>query len=279
MVPSLLKWRSKAVLNRLKQNYKEASQASEIDFDKVEEFLHSFLERKTSHPETGQNPAFAYCPKLTARPFWSETDSELTALVYHSLRSHEQAIKQEYLKVVANNTVSMNDIDTGKGHLKANSWKNIKLGDLTSFPDYAKKEFPQTLAALEPFKHRIFSAELIVMEPDTVLPPHTDATNAYLVCHLGLEVKKNCGLQVHREIREFHEGDIIFFDQSYVHSAWNKGDDTRANLLITFFHPEISEQEIILIREFMHRIKKQALIFSPLMLIEYGFLKLFSRKP
>ena len=114
------------------------------------------------------------------------------------------------------------------------------------------------------------------MEPDTVLPPHTDTTNAYLVCHLGILVEDNCGIQVDRQIREFHEGDIIFFDQSYPHSAWNKGSTSRTNLFITFYHPEITKEERELIQLFIQKTKFQVLMFLPFLLFEYGFMKLFS---
>lgn len=275
IVPSILKWRSKAVLEKLKKEF--SGKDANIDFEKAEGFLNSFLNRDTRNKETGQRPAFAYCPKLTARPFWNPEDDPLIKLIFDSLREHENEIRNEYLTTVADKKIQAGEIRTGKYFLKPNSWRNIPLGGLNGFNQQAQQDFPKTLAALDKFKDRIFSAEFIVMEADTTLPPHTDATNAYLVCHLGLQVEENCGVQVDKKLCEFHQGDIIFFDQSYPHSAWNKGINPRSNLLITFFHPEITKEERELIQLFIQRIKVQCLIFAPLLLIQYGALKFFSK--
>lgn len=273
LVPSILKWRAKVVLKRLKKSTLESSQ---VDFEKAEGLLNSFLTRETRNNETGQRPAFAYCPKLTAKPFWEKEDAALLGKISALLSENFLEIKDEYNQGLRSNLTPL-EIDSGKDFLEKNSWKNINLGGLGEFNEQAIKNYPKTVSVLNEFKESIFSSEFIVMEPDTVLPPHTDATNAYLVCHMGLDVGDNCGLRVHRETRDFHEKDIIFFDQSFVHSAWNKGSKTRVNLLITFFHPEINQQEQQLIQVFVEKIKRQCIIFLPLLLVEYAFLKLFSK--
>jgi len=275
LVPRTLKWRSKVVINQLKGKYDKTG--SNINFEKAEGFLNSFLNRDTRNIRTGQRPAFAYCPKLTSRPFWIAEDDQLIKLIQDALKENESAIREEYLNCVMEKKVQAGEIRTGKYLLKPDSWRNIPLGGINGFSKQAQKDFPKTLQAIDGFKEKIFSVEFIVMEPDTVLPPHTDATNAYLACHLGLQVGSSCGIQVDSQICEFHQGDIIFFDQSYPHSAWNKGSSSRSNLLVTFFHPEISREEIELIQLFIQKIKFQCLLFSPLLLVEYGFLKLFSR--
>lgn len=275
LVPSILKWRSHAVMKQLKKQYDKSG--SNIDFEKAEGFLNSFLNRDTRNEATGQRPAFAYCPKLTARPFWNAEDDPLIKQIHDALMQNESFIREEFLSTVKEKNIEAGEIRTGKYFLKPNSWRNIPLGGLNGFNQRAQQDFPLTLKALDGFKERIFSAEFIVMEPDTTLPPHTDATNAYLVCHLGLQVEDNCGVQVDKQIREFHEGDIIFFDQSYPHSAWNKGSVSRSNLLITFFHPEITKEERELIQLFIKKIKVQCMFFAPFLLVEYGLMKLFSK--
>ncbi len=273
-IPSILKWRANAVMQKLKKQYDKPG--SNIDFEKAEGFLNSFLNRDTKNEATGQRPAFAYCPKLTARPFWKPEDDPLIKQIHDALKQNESIIREEYVNTIKEKNIQALEIDSGKYFLEPNAWRNIHIEDLVGTNKQAQQDFPLTLQALSSFKERIFSAEFIVMEPDTTLPPHTDATNAYLVCHLGLQVEDNCGVQVDRQICEFHEGDIIFFDQSYPHSAWNKGSTSRSNLLITFFHPEITKEERELIQLFIQKLKAQVLLFSPLLLVEYGLMKLFS---
>jgi aspartyl/asparaginyl beta-hydroxylase (cupin superfamily) len=280
IVPNLLKWRAKSVFNKVKNQLteNEKEKAKKINFDKMEGLLNSFLTRETSDPSTGQSPAYAFCPQLTARPFWKKEDSELTELLHKTLEKNADTIRQEYSKARDEKNIDIRDIKTGRELLGENHWKNVPLGGRRGFTEEAQEKFPKTIEMLKSFQSRIFSAEFIVMEPDTELPPHTDATNTYLVAHLGMFVEKNCGVQVHKQIVEFNEGDIIFFDQSYPHSAWNKGTQTRTNLLITFFHPEMTEEELDLIDLVTHKIKIQGLLLAPFMLIEYGILRLFSKK-
>lgn len=271
LIPRLIKWQAKSTLNKLQRQYSSNAQTN-VDFEKAHGLLDSFLSRETANTLTGQNPAYAYCPKLKAKPFWGKGDSPMLTLVDKQLREHFEIIQKEYRDAAGE--VQAKSIATGRRFLDEGQWKNIALGSLGNFTEQAKTIYPKTIAALEPFKDRIFSAEFIVMAPDTALPPHTDATNTYIVCHLGLGTHENCGVQVDKEIREVYEGDVIFFDQSYPHSAWNKGSKPRVNLLITLFHPDMTNEENKMIQQFVARLRLRCLFLSPLILIEYALLRL-----
>jgi hypothetical protein len=270
LFPSSLKWLARRTLLQLKENNNNAS----VDFGKAEGLLESLLTRQTENPVTQQRPTHALCPGLTARPVWESKDHPLLLLFEKKLAGNVDIFKQEYVQANQQGHYART-INTGKGYLPENSWQNIRLGNFGNYPKNIRALFPQTISLLESFGKRIFSAEFIIMEVDTSLPPHTDATNAYLVCHLGLDVPENCGVQVKDCLIDFHQGDLIFFDQSFVHSAWNKGERSRVNLLLTFFHPDISDQEVELLYNYIQVLQKKALVFSPVILTEYLFLKLF----
>ncbi len=274
IIPSSLAWLARRLFKKLK----DRGHHPDVDYAKAEGLLESFLKRETKDFKTGQQPTHALCPGIQAKPFWQNHDAPLIDQLSSDLKARLGVCQQEYQAASAKKEGSLTQsINTGEQFLEKDLWLNYKLGQLGNYSDEAKELFPQTIAMLEKYQSRIFSAEFIVMESDTTLPPHTDATNAYLVAHLGLDVPANCGVQVDKHIVDFAEGDVIFFDQSYVHSAWNKGDRTRTNLLITFFHPDISDKEISLLLLFLNKLQKQALVLSPFIFIEYSVRYLFQK--
>lgn len=261
----------------------EANKTQSIhSFEKAESLLESWLSRETRNEQTQQQPTHALCAFLTPKPIWEAEDSPLLAHIQSLLRENTALIANEFSQALESAEASahqknlIKNINTGKGFLEKDTWRNVQLGSLGNYSTKIKTLFPNTIALLEPLGQRIFSAEFIVMEADTKLPPHTDATNAYLVAHLGLIVPDNCGLQVKDKLCDFHQGEVIFFDQSFVHSAWNKGESRRVNLLLTIFHPELNDTEVRLLIDFISFLQKRAFIFSPIILSEYAVLKFFA---
>ncbi len=75
------------------------------------------------------------------------------------------------------------------------------------------------------------------------IPPHTGVLNARLICHLPLIVPPGCGFKVGGETREWKEGELLVFDDSVEHEAWNDGDSDRIILIFDIWRPELSAQE------------------------------------
>jgi len=61
--------------------------------------------------------------------------------------------------------------------------------------------------------------KISVMEPGTLVRPHTGTTNARMRIHLGLSVPKGVGVRVDGEARTWVEGKCIVFDDSYASRA------------------------------------------------------------
>ncbi len=73
-----------------------------------------------------------------------------------------------------------------------------------------------------------------ILGPDTHIKPHVGYTGEVLRCHLGLIVPENCTLRVADETRAWKEGEVIVFDDTAEHEAWNKSDKARVILLLDF---------------------------------------------
>lgn len=81
------------------------------------------------------------------------------------------------------------------------------------------------------------------LSPGARIPPHTGMLNARLICHLPLIVPAGCGFRVGGETREWNEGELLVFDDTVEHEAWNRGTSDRIILIFDIWRPELSEQE------------------------------------
>jgi aspartyl/asparaginyl beta-hydroxylase (cupin superfamily)/Tfp pilus assembly protein PilF len=82
------------------------------------------------------------------------------------------------------------------------------------------------------------------LRPRTRIPPHHGMVNTRLICHLPLIVPENCGaIRVGNEAREWVEGELLIFDDSMLHEAWNDSDGERVVLLFDIWRPELTQEE------------------------------------
>ena len=81
------------------------------------------------------------------------------------------------------------------------------------------------------------------LSPGARIPPHAGMLNARLICHLPLIVPPGCGFRVGGETREWKEGQLLVFDDTVEHEAWNDGTSDRIILIFDIWRPELSEVE------------------------------------
>ena len=67
--------------------------------------------------------------------------------------------------------------------------------------------------------------------------------NARLIGHLPLIVPAGCALRVGNETREWREDEVVLFDDTIEHEAWNTSAETRVVLLFDIWRPELSDTE------------------------------------
>ena len=97
----------------------------------------------------------------------------------------------------------------------------------------------ESLPGFETEEWILFSA----LNPRSSLPPHVGPLNGILRAHLPLIVPPGCGLRVGGEDREWQEGRVLVFDDSFVHEVWNQSDQVRIVLFLNFWHPCLSQGE------------------------------------
>lgn len=86
------------------------------------------------------------------------------------------------------------------------------------------------------------------LAPRTRIPPHNGFLNTRLICHLPLRVPPECGkLRCGNETRAWQEGELLIFDDSIEHEAWNDANAERIVLLFEIWRPELDAGERALV--------------------------------
>jgi aspartyl/asparaginyl beta-hydroxylase (cupin superfamily) len=108
--------------------------------------------------------------------------------------------------------------------------------------------FPLTLKALDQvdLPHITVRAPSILfsrLSAGARIPPHHGMLNARLICHLPLIVPPGCGFRVGGETRQWRPGELLIFDDTVEHEAWNDATSDRIILIFDIWRPELDESE------------------------------------
>lgn len=82
-----------------------------------------------------------------------------------------------------------------------------------------------------------------VLAPGTHILPHTGVSNLRVVAHLPLVIPSDCALEVGGQMHAWREGELVVFDDTYEHHAWNRSPQRRIILLMDTWNPYLSPIE------------------------------------
>ena len=198
-----------------------------------------------------QQPTSFYYPRLPQIPFYDPAEFGWTAALAAAL----PAIRAETEAVMAHGDgiapyVEADPDRPNKGHalLADARWSAFHLfRNGLPIADHAAR-CPATMAALAqaPLPRIAGTAPMAlfsILAPHTHIPPHNGMLNTRLICHLPLIVPDDCRLRVGAETRDVRAGEVLLFDDSIEHEAWNDSDAPRAILLFEVWRPELTEAE------------------------------------
>ena len=95
-----------------------------------------------------------------------------------------------------------------------------------------------------------------VLAPGVRIPAHYGLDNLHVTLHIPIEVHGDCGLVVDGETRPVIDGEILIFDDTYRHGAWNLADRPRVHLVADIWHPGLTPMEIDALRFIVPSIKR-----------------------
>ena len=180
----------------------------------------------SAHKITKKNPRFFY----DANDF-----PQLKGLV-----ANFPVIKEELLQLLG----SQNEnqwLRTFPNYVESENHKAWKVFSFIffnmKFPSHAKL-CPKTANLIYSIPE-ILSCDYSYMEPQTHILPHMGYSKMVLRCHLPLVVSNEelCGIRVGDETRHWKEGELMIFDDSFDHEAWNKSDSKRVVLMFDIPNP------------------------------------------
>jgi len=148
-----------------------------------------------------------------------------------------------------------------KGLADNDDWSALFIWDYGHLVKENADLFPNTVDALEsvPLPKITDQSPMALfskLSADTHIPPHNGLLNTRLICHLPLIVPENCGaLRVGNEMREWVEGELLVFDDSIEHEAWNRSQEERVILLFEIWRPELNDEERQLVTTMLQAVK------------------------
>lgn len=198
-----------------------------------------------------QRPANYFYPGLPQRRFyerdefdWAPAVESATDAIRAELMAAlaEQGLFSPYLTHLADRPRSsaalMDDPAWSALHLFQNGEVSAELAE----------RFPTTLAAMANvplcrISVRAPSVMFSLLQPGARIDPHHGTINARLICHLPLVIPGPGALEVGGEARSWTEGELLIFDDSVQHSAWNDSDADRIVLIFDVWRPEVPESD------------------------------------
>lgn len=78
------------------------------------------------------------------------------------------------------------------------------------------------------------------LRPGSIVPPHHGPFNGRLRVHLALTGSRGCYLRVGTQIREWEDGRVLAFDDSFEHQVCHAGKEVRVVLMMNVLQPGVS---------------------------------------
>jgi aspartate beta-hydroxylase len=92
------------------------------------------------------------------------------------------------------------------------------------------------------------NAMFSALAPKTHIPPHHGETNARVVAHLPLVVPSGCRFRVGFEERQWNVGEVLVFDDTIEHEAFNDSDELRVVMIFDVWNPLLAPEERVMVK-------------------------------
>jgi len=200
------------------------------------------------------SPQLFYIRGLTEKPYYEVDEFEWA----EHLTKHSQTIKNELSAVLSSTTSDaalrpyLSQQFSGEPSLRklagSNNWSAMDLYRNGELNDDLSNSFPKTLELIQNLPcygldSSPFEVFFSVLKPKQEISKHFGESNHSLTVHLALDIPSDCYLEVAGEKRRWVENELVAFDDSFLHSAHNTSDQRRIVLILSVWHPSLSETE------------------------------------
>ncbi len=210
-----------------------------------------------------QEPRSFFYPELPDREFYEPQDYAWTQRLIAAedqIRTEFEALRQQpgaftpYIHASGNvpidrNNPLLDNDDWSAVHIQKNGVVNEDIAALMPSVLEALSEAP-----LEAIDQRGPTVLVSRLAPGARIPPHTGYLNTRLTCHLPIIIPGGCGLRCGSETRHWRSGEILMFNDSIDHEAWNTSSEDRFVLIFFVWRPELSQAERTMIKSLLEGI-------------------------
>jgi beta-hydroxylase len=133
------------------------------------------------------------------------------------------------------NSVSLNPQKWVEENLHNGNWEVIGFKYEGKDFNEAKKLFPKTNKIFESLKDKLYTCGFSIMRSGCEIYEHENHNHNVLRCHLCLTTNVDCALVVNGEAKQWTAGELLLFDDTNRHSAYNRGKTNRVIVLFDFY--------------------------------------------
>ncbi len=198
-----------------------------------------------------QEPSSFYFPGLPQQAFYDPQDFDWAAGIsaaFPAIRAEAEAVLASrdgvapYVKRPRDRPAAAHDL------LEDPRWSAYHLFRGGKPVAAHARACPATMAALTGLPIPVIAerspmALFSILAPGTHIRPHHGMLNTRLIVHLPLIVPPDCRLRVGNTVRTVEAGQLLIFDDSIEHEAWNDSDAIRVILLFEIWRPELTAAE------------------------------------
>ncbi|XP_056619528.1 aspartyl/asparaginyl beta-hydroxylase isoform X4 [Triplophysa dalaica] len=182
---------------------------------------------------------------LRAQPWWTPKETGYTDLI-KTLERNWLTIRDEVLSVLDKNSGQFQPED--ENLREKGDWGQFTLWQQGRKVASSCESVSKTCALLERYPEatgcKRGQIKFSVMQPGTHVWPHTGPTNCRLRMHLGLIIpKKGCRIRCTNQTREWEEGKVLIFDDSFEHEVWQEADSYRLIFIVDVWHPQLTQAQ------------------------------------
>jgi aspartyl/asparaginyl beta-hydroxylase (cupin superfamily) len=194
--------------------------------------------------QQGESRPRLFFPNLRTLPIWDTNQFSWVS----DIESNTDTIRGEYL-TAGSTEASVDGIENVR--TRGGRWSIRYLACVGRLHGDARVYFERSIRCLSdvPGALTCGMAYFSTVAGGTHILPHCGFTNAHLRCHLTLSSAPNCSIRVGSQLKTWHEGRMLIFDDSYEHEVWNNSTADRTVLLFDIFHPDLT------------RVEQEALVF------------------
>ncbi len=211
-------------------------------------YFHGLESIEWAHPL--QRPSYHFFPGLRAQPFYAldaPWERVLKSKWREIAREKDRLLTQEHVLKPYVSEQTPDDPDWKK--LEHNlTWTSAHLIKGGVIDDAVAAACPVTMEAVQALplarmRDHAPEAFFSILRPGTYIPPHYGLSNLKLTVHLGLDIPSDCAIKVGQDLGGWRPGEVLIFDDSFHHSAWNHSRKDRAVLITEVWHPDLHETE------------------------------------